>query len=174
MPTGIYTRTEKHREALRGRSWSLSDDKKYPGKRRNTGITHFKKGVASWNKGITNWMTKEHKQKLGFKKGFQPWNKGLYGINAGEKNPNWKGGVHTANNALRRTQRYKHWRTAVFERDNYTCQFCNANGVYLEADHIKPFAFFPDLRFELSNGRTLCKDCHMKTPTYKNHKLMEA
>lgn len=33
-------------------------------------------------------------------------------------------------------------------------------------DHIKPFAYYPDLRFELSNGRTLCIDCHKKTDTY--------
>lgn len=25
---------------------------------------------------------------------------------------------------------------------------------------------FPELRFELSNGRTLCVECHQKTDTY--------
>jgi len=58
-------------------------------------------------------------------------------------------------------------------RDNFTCIWCgirNEEGlgfsVKLNADHIKPFALFPDLRFELSNGRTLCEDCHKKTDTY--------
>ena len=55
------------------------------------------------------------------------------------------------------------WRKAVFERDNYTCQICRVRGKYLEADHIKPFAYFPELRFELTNGRTLCRKCHDKT-----------
>lgn len=55
------------------------------------------------------------------------------------------------------------WRKAVFDRDNYTCQECCERGGTLEADHIKPWAFFPDLRFELSNGRTLCRRCHDKT-----------
>ena len=55
------------------------------------------------------------------------------------------------------------WRRAVFERDNYTCQWCGVRGSYLEADHIKPWAYFPDLRFELSNGRTLCRLCHDTT-----------
>lgn len=55
------------------------------------------------------------------------------------------------------------WRKAVFERDDYTCQDCGVRGTYLEADHIKPWAFFPELRFELSNGRTLCRPCHNKT-----------
>lgn len=59
----------------------------------------------------------------------------------------------------------KKWRLAVLERDNYTCQVCGSNS-RLEADHIKPHKFFPELRLELSNGRTLCRDCHKKTPTY--------
>lgn len=55
------------------------------------------------------------------------------------------------------------WRKAVFERDNYTCQLCGIRGSYIEADHIKPFAFFPELRYSLDNGRTLCKFCHNTT-----------
>ena len=54
-------------------------------------------------------------------------------------------------------------RRNIFHRDNYTCQYCKVRGGYLEADHIKPFAFFPELRFVLSNGRTLCRKCHNKT-----------
>ena len=34
------------------------------------------------------------------------------------------------------------------------------------ADHELPFAYFPDLRFEVLNGRTLCETCHRKTPTF--------
>lgn len=55
------------------------------------------------------------------------------------------------------------WRKQVFARDNYTCTACQTRGSYLEADHIKPWAYFPELRFELSNGRTLCRACHNKT-----------
>jgi len=57
------------------------------------------------------------------------------------------------------------WRKAIFERDNYTCQFCLQRGNLLEADHIKPWAYFPDLRFDLANGRTLCRPCHNTTKT---------
>lgn len=39
-------------------------------------------------------------------------------------------------------------------------------GVAYEADHIKPFAYFPELRLDVNNGQTLCKDCHKKTPTW--------
>jgi hypothetical protein len=70
------------------------------------------------------------------------------------------------NRRIRYSKRMDQWRRAIFERDQYTCQDCGKKGGYLEADHIKPFAKFPELRFELSNGRTLCRPCHMKTPTW--------
>ena len=81
---------------------------------------------------------------------------------AGENHYHWKGGVTPFNKVLRGRIEYKGWRTSVFERDNFTCQLCNANGCYVEADHIKPFAFFPELRYDIANGRTLCQPCHIK------------
>jgi len=80
-------------------------------------------------------------------------------------------GRTTGNRAIRTSLEYKLWRTAVFERDNYTCIWCGArsgNGkkVVLHADHIKPFAYYPELRFAIDNGRTLCIDCHKTTGTY--------
>lgn len=64
---------------------------------------------------------------------------------------------------------HKLWRELVFERDNYTCQFCHVRGGYLEADHIKPWAYFPALRFDLTNGRTLCRACHNTTKISAKH-----
>lgn len=71
------------------------------------------------------------------------------------------------NKIARSGNEYKEWRKAVYERDNYTCQKCglksgNGKAVELHPHHIKPFATFPELRFEVSNGITLCKDCHRK------------
>ncbi len=83
----------------------------------------------------------------------------------------WRGGLSTENQRLRRSGRYRNWRTAVFERDNYTCQECSIRGGYLHAHHIKPFYLFKDSRFELSNGKTLCKDCHYKTDTFGSKAL---
>lgn len=60
----------------------------------------------------------------------------------------------------------REWRIKIFERDNYTCQICFIKGGRLQADHIKPYMEFPELRHEMSNGRTLCVPCHQKTPTY--------
>lgn len=70
------------------------------------------------------------------------------------------------NKKIRKSFAYKLWREAIFTRDNYTCTQCHVRGGELNADHIKPFAFFPDLRFSMENGRTLCIDCHRETPTW--------
>lgn len=91
----------------------------------------------------------------------------------GSKNPNWKGGITPEVNKLRLLPEYKAWRLAVFVRDNWTCVWCGVRSkagarVTICADHIKPFAYFPELRHELSNGRTLCMECHKKTDTYLN------
>lgn len=89
----------------------------------------------------------------------KPWS-------TGEKNWMWKGGITSVNEAIRKSLKYRNWRQAVFKRDDFTCQHCGERGGTLHADHIKPFAYFPELRFVVENGRTLCYECHKKTDTY--------
>jgi len=62
----------------------------------------------------------------------------------------------------RRSTAYRVWRDAVFARDKYTCTVCKKKGGSLEAHHIKPWAKYPSLRLEVSNGRTFCVPCHYK------------
>lgn len=62
----------------------------------------------------------------------------------------------------------KNWRNKVFLRDNFTCQTCGQYGGYLEAHHIKKWSLYPKLRYEVSNGMTLCRKCHLKTFSDKN------
>ena len=67
------------------------------------------------------------------------------------------------------TIEYKLWRAAVFNRDRWICQECGSNK-RLNADHIKPWADYPELRYDVDNGRTLCWECHRKTPTFGNYR----
>lgn len=73
----------------------------------------------------------------------------------GPDNPMWKP------NSRRNNRRGKHgsWARAVISRDGGKCQRCGATEG-LHAHHIKPFAEFPELRWELSNGLTVCGPCH--------------
>lgn len=129
----------------KGRHYVMSDEWKQK-------ISDSLKGEKSY------WYSKklppEQAKKLkSFKPGNIPWNKGL-------------GTLSSENEKARKTKQAKDWRKAVFERDDYTCQFCNERGGKLNADHIKRFADYPKLRFELANGRTLCEECHKTTDTY--------
>lgn len=82
-------------------------------------------------------------------------------------------GKRTADKKIRQSAIYKKWRIAVFERDGYRCTNCGDSNYegrgetcVLQADHIKPFALFPELRFNIKNGRTLCVPCHKNTGTF--------
>lgn len=43
---------------------------------------------------------------------------------------------------------------------------CGETEGRLDVDHIKPFALYPELRFEVTNGRVLCFKCHLLTETF--------
>lgn len=118
-----------------------------------------------------------------------PWNKGLKGVqiawNKGVKSPwttkrnletnhlmrgenayHWKGGkTSRERKILMGRQEYKQWRINVLERDNYTCQCCGIRGVELHGHHIKGWAEYPELRYDVENGVALCRPCHELTYT---------
>lgn len=81
----------------------------------------------------------------------------------GDQCHNWKGGVTAGNVKARQCAEYKEWRRLVYERDSYTCQHCgDKRGGNLHAHHKKGFADYPDLRYDVDNGLTLCTSCHSK------------
>lgn len=100
--------------------------------------------IAKGSKRSKEWCERQSKQRVG------------------ANNPSWKGGVTSLRKVLRSRREYKEWRDLVFERDNYVCQNCFERGGVLHAHHVKEFAKHPTLRLEISNGKTLCKDCHNK------------
>ena len=94
-------------------------------------------------------LTEKHKAKIGDSM-------------RGNKHHNWKGGVTYPIFALRKTKEYRHWRNAVLERDGHRCTECSTTDTRLDAHHIKSFTHYPELRFEVSNGKTVCISCHTK------------
>ncbi|GEM_PF-5256696 len=76
----------------------------------------------------------------------------------GEAHPRYKP------DSRRRSPRGKQgaWERKVKSRDHNTCQDCGATDRPLHAHHIVEFVDSVELRWEVSNGVTLCDDCHLK------------
>lgn len=123
-----------------------------------------KQKIAEKSKG--RWLGKRHKESSKIKASISHKKLVILGIH-----PSWKGGKTSETMRIRTSKEYRDWRIAIFTRDNYICQKCGAksgNGkkIFLNADHIKPFSKYPNLRFDINNGKTLCLDCHKQTDTF--------
>jgi hypothetical protein len=56
---------------------------------------------------------------------------------------------------------YKRWRMKVFKRDLFKCRIDNGKcSGKIVAHHILGWSFFPELRYEVNNGITLCQTHH--------------
>lgn len=66
---------------------------------------------------------------------------------------------------IRNSAPYRHWRKAVLDRDHHACVLCGSIE-NLQADHIKSFIDYPELRLDINNGRTLCVSCHIQTENF--------
>lgn len=168
-------------------AWCKKTFKDYPSNKRSTCSRECQRAkCAAEQKGKAFGMglkrgykrkpfSKKHREKLSRAKKQNPspssFVKGITLFSA-EKHWNWKGGITPEMQRLRLSKEARAWRIAVFERDNYTCQICGVRGGYLEADHIKRWAEYPELRFVLTNGRTLCRPCHRKSPTFGRKKAL--
>ena len=135
----------------------------------------FKKGHATWNKGKSGIYMKETLKLMSEKRmGKNPWNKNKeFKKIQGYRHWNWKGGISSQNKRLRLSIKGKLWRLAIFERDKWMCQnincgYCkNKKGTKLNAHHIKPWAIFPELRFDINNGITYCEKFHIRSKMHK-------
>ena len=105
--------------------------------------------------------------------------------NTGENNHFWKGGKTKLSQQIRTSAEYSFWRMQIFKRDFFTCQHCGAKNkkgekYIFDADHIYPLSKILDdfnitsieeaisceKLWDISNGRTLCRDCHKNTETW--------
>lgn len=122
----------------------------------------YKRKLSEAHKGKKH--TEERKRKIGFShigvKVSEETKRKISEAQRGEKGHNWNGGITPINKTIRDSFEYKLWREAVFKRDNFICVWCKQRGGKLNADHIKMFAFYSELRFDPNNGRTLCENCH--------------
>lgn len=70
-----------------------------------------------------------------------------------------KGKEH--NPGIKNSNQYNRWRAAILERDNSTCQSCGSmNDIVVH--HIIDWKKSVELRFDVTNGITLCRPCHGK------------
>lgn len=83
-------------------------------------------------------------------------------VQKGEKNSSWvKDRSKLVNQADRNSYQYLEWAESVRERDGRKCRIGNSNCHYiLEVHHILSWREYPELRFNINNGITLCRAHH--------------
>lgn len=118
--------------------------------------------LSVFNRG---WKFCSNKCRYIFKRGENGPNAGGGQWMKGSNNPNYKDGTGYKRHERYRQDKVQQWRRRIYARDNFTCQKCNfipkkANS--LNAHHIKSWKEHPNKRFNISNGITLCKECHKK------------
>ncbi len=94
--------------------------------------------------------------KLGKK---MPWNKGF----KRENHPRWIKDRTKVKKywTERNNPEYKQWRMSVFKRDNFKCRIGNSEcSEKIISHHILPWRDYPELRYEINNGITLCHAHH--------------
>lgn len=183
MPKGRYKRTEETKNKIRlsliGKKHTEETKKKMSisrmghltsdETRRKIGLAHkgkkasleARKRMSASHKGQVPWIVgKKHSLATRLKLHIATSSK------RGDKASAWKGGLTKKDKLIRNSKEYKDWRRKVFVRDNFTCVECRKVGCYLQAHHIKSFVDYLKLRFEVSNGVSLCEECHEKTDNY--------
>jgi 5-methylcytosine-specific restriction endonuclease McrA len=65
---------------------------------------------------------------------------------------------------------YEKYRKDVLKRDKFKCRMPNCkNKTNLQVHHIKKWSNASALRYELSNGITLCRQCHASIKNKEHH-----
>lgn len=104
-------------------------------------------------------------------------------LRTGELASNWKGGVSSKDKLARTNIAYKAWKLSVLQKDGFKCVECDVeqgrvcpccgSKTILHAHHVVPFSEAPELRYEVSNGVSLCGQCHWKSHHGKLGELLE-
>jgi len=179
MPTGVYKRTEKHKQSIarhaknnpnygmKGKSHSEGSKRKnreaHLGNE-HTEETKEKIGQSTLNRyaaGEVFGYQKGHTPMHVYQKGHTPWNKGL----PSEVQTNWQGGKSLEPYGFGWTDTL---REAIRERDNHVCQMPGC-GIHqgeligwltvLDVHHID----YDKKNCDPRNLISLCRSCHLKT-----------
>lgn len=89
-------------------------------------------------------------------------------FNRGENHPSWKPPeqrVGTETEIIRNSSEYKEWRIKVWARDKTKCKVCGIRKDLMVAHHLDGFNIFPEKRFDVNNGVTLCDKHHISFHT---------
>jgi len=88
---------------------------------------------------------------------------------SGSRNYRWQGGITPINTLERSQMKTRSWSFSIKKRDSFTCQGCGdknykgrGKSIRFHAHHIKAWKDYPGLRFNLTNGITVCYNCHKK------------
>ncbi len=139
MPSGIYKRTNFHKESIRN------------GKK--TG-----KNAYQWKGGLPKCICGKQLSRYDAKMCQECFHKYLKGNN----HPKY---ILDRNKLVKKQERndtaYKEWRKKIWLRDGYKCKIANPDCKgRIEAHHILGWKDYPELRYEVNNGITLCHFHH--------------
>lgn len=117
----------------------------------NTNIRLCHLGKPSWNKGLKISGMSGNKQSI-------KWRQRM----TGQNHPRWISDRSKLKRHNRRNDMaYKEWRKQVWLRDKFVCKIANPNcNGRIEAHHILSWRDYPELRYEVNNGITLCHAHH--------------
>jgi hypothetical protein len=115
--------------------------------------------------GVNRSSVRKYMRKFGIEARPQSESLRLGGKVRGKNNPSWKGGTTPERQRLYKTPEWKALVLAVWTRDGFKCQRCGVGNVSrtnrLHAHHIGTWAEYPELRTDMNNLVTLCKNCHL-------------
>jgi len=98
----------------------------------------------------------------------------LVGLYIGEKHPRWRKDLTKEERQLNKDRNYnpknREFREEVYLRDNNTCCISGRRGGDLVVHRLYNWAKYPELRFDINNGITICKELHqIFHKIYGNH-----
>jgi hypothetical protein len=157
MPKGIYKGNKGKilsDETKQRISESISGERNHSFGKKHSDATKEKMRAAQagkkYNKGAHWKLSSEQVEKIRIRQ-------------SGETNSGWiKDRTELKTDRLKSYDtQYKNWMLKVKSRDDWKCKINNHKcGGRLEAHHILNWTDYPELRYDINNGVTLCKEHH--------------